>query len=200
MGKRGPSPNTEIRRRALALRLEGRSYSEIGRELGIRTQEALRLIRPDQETRERICRRANNACEICGAALRMLHVHHRATVGTTPETYNRDDNLTLLCVPCHRAAHADPSLQGKYLKSHAPHEITDLGAKRGASRLGITADEWRHHRENGERWCTEHRDWEPSERFGRSRLSRDGLGGLCLEGQRAYNQKWRARRRAERAS
>lgn len=39
--------------------------------------------------------------------------------------------------------------------------ISEHGAKIAASRLGITVEEYRSHRDNGERWCPDCQDWRP---------------------------------------
>lgn len=94
------------RTHALALRLEGLTYQEIGASLGISRQRVQQLTSPPKEIRHLVVERAGGRCQICGlTVLQSGHVHHvRATAGYA-ENYNDLPNLQLLCRSCHRAAH-----------------------------------------------------------------------------------------------
>jgi len=95
--------NIEKRSSALKLRLEGRGYEFIGRELCISRQRAQQLISPPPEVRNYVVTKAKGKCEICGVIVgRSGHIHHR---GGNGEDYNDIENLQLLCISCHRSEH-----------------------------------------------------------------------------------------------
>lgn len=51
----------------------------------------------------------------------------------------------------------------------------------GATKLGLSADEYRQHVEAGERWCSGHRAWHPAtlKVFAIDRNHSSGLAGNC---------------------
>jgi len=106
MGKRGPSKNPEVRTQALALRLEGLSFAEIGERVGLSRQRIQQILSPDPAVRSSVVERAEGRCQRCGLHVGTTgHVHHRKSKGATPDDYNDDVNLRLLCPTCHRVEH-----------------------------------------------------------------------------------------------
>ncbi len=66
----------------------------------------------DHNSHRQSCKKVKDACEVCGATGRRLHVHHKDENAMN----NSEDNLVTLCVPCHR-------------RWHSPN-YTDCGRKR----------------------------------------------------------------------
>jgi len=64
----------------------------------------------------------------------------------------------------------------------------------GATRLGIDPSEYRAKREAGLRWCTGHKRWEPSADFVSHPGKRDGIGGQCVESNRAISREYQRRK------
>ena len=95
----------ERRSAALAGRLEGKTYQQIARELGISRQRVQQLISPPRDIRDLVSERAGGKCEECGILPRDPHIHHKGAVGLGPDIYNDAINLQLLCASCHRKAH-----------------------------------------------------------------------------------------------
>lgn len=64
----------------------------------------------------------------------------------------------------------------------------ESGWRRGATRLGITFDEYRDHIHAGEKWCSGHKSWHVlvETPFIGKRGSGDGLGGHCKRFLREY--------------
>ena len=94
----------------LEARLAGLTYAAIGRQLGLSRQRIQQIIAPPTDVRDMIIERYNGKCQGCGYPVNGGgHVHHLSCEG---ENYNDPDNLVLLCIPCHRAAHTNPSLHG----------------------------------------------------------------------------------------
>lgn len=179
-----------FREHALTLRLEGHTYAEIGTQLGVCRQRVYQLTQPPSETQEQV--RARGACERCANTLRVAgHIHHRAAKGMTPETYNAENNLALLCQPCHRVAHQDPAKQARRHLG-GTDSITLRGCTIGAARLGISLNEYTARREAGERWCSGHKRWEPESGFIRCAWKTGGVGGRCIESHRLLQQERRA--------
>jgi len=93
----------ERKNEILRMRLDGMTYQQIGKTLGISRQRVQYLISPPPYIRKLVVDRANGRCEICGILVgRSGHIHHE---GTTFEDYQDDDNLKLLCVSCHKRVH-----------------------------------------------------------------------------------------------
>jgi 5-methylcytosine-specific restriction endonuclease McrA len=90
---------------ALLLRLEGKTYAEIGQAIGTSRQYAQQLVRPPVAIYNLVRERAGNVCQDCGIEPRDGHVHHKGAEGLTPDEYNSIENLSFLCVSCHRKAH-----------------------------------------------------------------------------------------------
>lgn len=182
---------------ALFLRLRGNTYSEIAHVLGVSRQYVQQITSPPAEVQAVI--RARGSCESCGVVAPSGHIHHHS-VQIAPEEYNAEANLALLCHPCHRQAHADPILQEKR-RRRTPEELAEAhrlrGYRLGSTRTGIPFEEYRAHRENGERWCPKpHNAWVPEADFARNRSTRSGLGGRCAECNRRRTREY-ARRRAQ---
>ena len=98
--------DSDRRAKALALRLSGLTYGQMGEKLGVSRQRAQQLVSPPKEIRTIIVAHANGCCEDCGIGVGDSgHVHHRDT--DNGDTYNNVDNLQLLCLSCHRKAHSD---------------------------------------------------------------------------------------------
>lgn len=97
------------RERAILLKIEGKTYSEIGSILGIARQRAQVLVKPRLGICVLVRRRANGACEDCGLAESGTHHHiHHKTYSTSPSEFNHPDNLQYLCKVCHLHKHAKP--------------------------------------------------------------------------------------------
>lgn len=93
----------------LALRLEGLTYAEIGAHAGVSRQRVQQKLQPPRLVRAAINQKFLDRCASCGVRLHGSgHIHHLNCVGETPEAYNDFDNLTLLCLSCHRTAHPFP--------------------------------------------------------------------------------------------
>jgi hypothetical protein len=182
---------------ALFLRLRGNTYAEIAHVLGVSRQYVQQTISPPNAVRGAI--RARGACEGCGIPLRSGHVHHRAT-DVPADAYNAEANLALLCKSCHRRAHGDPILREKR-RRRTPEELAEShrsrGYRLGATRLGIPVEEYRAHRENGERWCGSCSRWVPEQAFTRNRSNRSGFGGRCAECNRRMVRAYEKSRRDE---
>ena len=109
------------------MRLDGRSYAEIGAELGISRQRVQQILSPPTAIRDMVRRAAKDRCQGCGVIVgKSGHVHHRDS--TNGDTYSQLDNLQLLCRSCHWYAHLnarnpgfklrDPQRQRKQLLAH----------------------------------------------------------------------------------
>ncbi len=187
---RGPGKNMERYERALAMRLEGVTFREIGRRLGVTHQRAQQMLSPTPTVARKIKERAGNRCEECQepAAGNVGHVHHRAAVGMTAESYNAEPNLTLLCNSCHRKAHANPLAAEWNRRRLTPEEKAASAQSRAwaasAKRIGIDLDVYLAHRAADERWCYWHRDWHPFEQMTANRQIAGGRGGRCDEANR----------------
>jgi hypothetical protein len=90
---------------AIRLKLSGLSYSEIARRLDADESHALRLVGPSLERRYQLFDRAKDICERCGTPTIYGQIHHVTTLGKTPATFNRLDNLEYICVKCHGNHH-----------------------------------------------------------------------------------------------
>jgi hypothetical protein len=88
------SPN---RAKARKLKIKGLSYAEIGKRLGVSRQRAQQLVAPTPLARKLARAEMGERCAACGATERKLHLHH--------DSYESAPSR-LLCVPCHRKAHA----------------------------------------------------------------------------------------------
>lgn len=106
---RGPILNTEIRVAALALRLEGLTFAEIGEKLDLSRQRVQQLLAPPKVVRALVVERAGGQCQRCGLLVgKTGHVHHRQDKEMEPDAYNDHKNLRLLCPGCHRVEHKKP--------------------------------------------------------------------------------------------
>lgn len=74
-------------------------------------------VQNDRNSHRQSRKQVKDACEVCGATGRRLHVHHKDGNGQN----NNDSNLITLCVPCHR-------------RWHSPY-YTDMGRRRKPCQL-----------------------------------------------------------------
>lgn len=91
------------RKEILGKRLDGMTYEAIGKEIGLSRQRVQQIISPGKYIRNWVISQAQGKCQKCGILVgRAGHVHH---IGNSEENYNCIDNLQLLCLHCHHAAH-----------------------------------------------------------------------------------------------
>lgn len=70
------------------------------------------------------------------------------------------------CVPCRRPMAVKPALL----------TTRERGIRSAASRIGIEAEEYRRHLENGEKWCSYHEEWHRKDVFRRGQTDcREGM-------------------------
>lgn len=146
----GPARDLERRARALALRLEGRTFEEIGRALRVTRQGAQFLVRPDRATVDHVKKRARNRCESCAVRLpKAGHIHHLAARGLTPVAYNAALNLMFVCRPCHRRIHkGDPATRAE-MKATVDRLVvaereSGLTHRAFAESIGLSESYWCH--------------------------------------------------------
>ena len=121
MGERGPAQNLEIRASALALRLDGLTFAEIGAKLGLSRQRIQQILSPPRDVRDFVVKRARGLCQRCGIAVGTSgHVHHRRFSEMMEGAYNDRKNLRLLCPSCHRVEHKLPYKFERHNKRIAP--------------------------------------------------------------------------------
>lgn len=96
-----------MRARSFTLRLNGNTYQDIGRLLGVSRQRIQQLLKPPRAVAEEIKKRAHGRCEQCGLPGLSHHLHHRLATKRQEDTFNDLDNLQYLCPSCHRQAHWD---------------------------------------------------------------------------------------------
>ena len=89
---------------AIALRLKGLTYAEIGAIMGCSRQGVQQLVRPPKPIYEFVKERANGQCQGCGIKLENGHIHHRTS--NVYDDYNDINNLIYVCIPCHQTGHA----------------------------------------------------------------------------------------------
>lgn len=98
--------------RALRLRLEGLSYAEIGRQVGISAPRVQQILSPPAAIRRIVSEKAQGRCEKCGVSIaRRAAVHHKGSVGLSCDQYHDLDNLALLCPGCHMTVHRVTAIQ-----------------------------------------------------------------------------------------
>jgi hypothetical protein len=89
---------------AFNLRLQGLTYAQIGRQLGISRQRVQQIVAPPPAIRKAVCTAANGCCRSCGIRVGEAgHIHH---TGDDGENYNDFEALVLLCLSCHLKAHS----------------------------------------------------------------------------------------------
>jgi 5-methylcytosine-specific restriction endonuclease McrA len=98
-------PDDLRRAKALAMRLAGLSYRQIGKEFGFSRQRAQQLIRPSIAVRSEVRMAANRFCQKCGRPCDEGDTHHANCTWWEPGKYNHISNLQYLCPACHRKAH-----------------------------------------------------------------------------------------------
>jgi len=86
---------------ALKMKIEGKTYLEIGKALGISTRSAAYLLAPTEAERKEIEGRTNGACAMCGRKSRKMIAHH--------DDY-KTGSIRLLCIPCHSVVHGEMHL------------------------------------------------------------------------------------------
>ena len=92
---------------ALVLRLDGKTYRQIGTALGVSRQRIQQILMPRPAVWNAVKNRANGRCERCGLAGEFHPVHHCGAGKDQADTFNDLENLQYLCVFCHRRIHAD---------------------------------------------------------------------------------------------
>ena len=87
----------------LKMRLDGLSYGQIAKVVGLSRQRVQQLLQPPTGVKKLVRERAKDRCEHCGIWLgESGHVHHN---GGGVEDYGEPDKLQCLCPSCHRQAH-----------------------------------------------------------------------------------------------
>lgn len=95
-----------------------------------------------------------------------------------------------ICRPCKLARGGKVSSPGRSRQHYRP---TDEHRMRvAASKIRVTYEEYRAHREAGEKWCSGHKAWHPLEAFDRNRTYGDGFYPSCRDAVSARYQRWRA--------
>ncbi len=97
--------NIAKREQALEGLIAGKTYSEIGDNLGISRQRVQQLVSVPDNLREQIEEHYKGLCMLCGREVKGNgHIHH-----IRPKIrFNSIENLELLCISCHRIVHAKP--------------------------------------------------------------------------------------------
>jgi hypothetical protein len=90
----------------MVLRFQGASYQDIGDAAGLSRQRIQQILQPPAAIRQHVLRQAGERCQRCSVASPSLHIHHRGSVGMTPDLYEDVANLEALCLVCHLHAHA----------------------------------------------------------------------------------------------
>lgn len=88
---------------AIRLRLQGLTYAEIGKVLGVSRQRAQQLVRPPAAVYRAVRAKTKGACADCGLKTKTGHVHHNDLV--SEDDFNDFPNLVYLCVSCHTRRH-----------------------------------------------------------------------------------------------
>jgi DNA-directed RNA polymerase subunit RPC12/RpoP len=95
------------RQAVIAMRLEGRTYQEIGDIMGVSRQRVEQLASPPVDTLEELISRSGAKCQDCGIFVgKSGHAHHK---GKSEDSYADISQLIYLCISCHRRAHALPA-------------------------------------------------------------------------------------------
>jgi len=97
---------------AINLKMEGKTYSEIGSSLGVSRQRAQQLCSPPAGQIVLVVMRANGKCEVCREDTAHGHFHHLSGT-TTLEEFNKEPNLQYLCAGCHKKQHKKPKVVGE---------------------------------------------------------------------------------------
>lgn len=99
----------------LTLRLEGFTYQMIAEKYGCTRQNIQIALSPPKKVRDFVRSKYEDYCADCGIYIgKVGHVHHLNTTNLI-ENYNDTENLTYLCISCHRRRHIP---QPKYLCNH----------------------------------------------------------------------------------
>jgi len=113
----------------LELRLDGMTYKQIGIRAGVSRQRIQQLLCPPKNIREFVINKFGGRCNRCNIFVgESGHIHHN---GNNSETYNDVENLELLCIGCHRRAHAqlkpllpkDKARKTKMVSFRVEHEV-----------------------------------------------------------------------------
>ena len=106
---------------ALVLRLDGKTYRQIGTALGVSRQRIQQILMPRPAVWNAVKNRANGRCERCGLAGESHHVHHRGAGKDQADTFNDLENLQYLCVfaiavfmPTQLASRLSPAKSGYF--------------------------------------------------------------------------------------
>ena len=100
---------TDRKKQIYALYIQGMTYAQIGKELGITPQGAQRQIAPPRGLVNRIRKRAKGQCEKCGIYCRLGHIHHDRDFIVTIDEVNTEKSLKYLCPSCHAKLHNENS-------------------------------------------------------------------------------------------
>ncbi len=88
----------------LNMKLEGRSYADISKIMGISRQRVQQILSPPHDIYEIVAINAKGKCQTCGLWLgKSGHIHH--TEGADND-YSNPQHLQYLCVSCHRKTHS----------------------------------------------------------------------------------------------
>lgn len=77
------------------MKASGKTYAQIGKQMGVSRQRIQQLIAFSREEREELMARAGKKCEDCGTPYGKLDTHHT--------DYIKNEGI-VLCVPCHKKA------------------------------------------------------------------------------------------------
>ncbi len=86
------------------LKLQGLTYEQIGKRMGVSRQRIQQLLSPPPAIKQAVMERANGCCQECGLQLNGHgHIHHE---GGEDYAYNNLKNLQYLCLRCHSWKHS----------------------------------------------------------------------------------------------
>lgn len=91
---------------ALEMKASGYTYAAIAEKFGVTRQRVAQRLSPRPEVRKFVVDRDRGKCQKCGKVVgESGHVHHVVYEDISPDRYCLAENMTLLCVSCHRMAH-----------------------------------------------------------------------------------------------
>lgn len=128
-----------IGERALALKLRGMTYEEVGAILKVSPQRAFQILAPPAGVKIALRARSGGKCEGCGMLLKKgaQQVHHKTRPETDPRVYNDVTELQYLCIACHRAAHL--KMDPRPIRFRMPPAIREL--RENLRSHGVTQDQ-----------------------------------------------------------
>ena len=92
------------RKTALEKRLDGMTFAEIGKEMGVSRQRVEQWLRPPAEIRELVYKLAGGECENCGIKLNQRNGQYHS-MNPEIEEFTTYAHTKLLCIACHRKEH-----------------------------------------------------------------------------------------------